>query len=159
MIEDLTHPAISGVPIRPKLHEFINIHQGLSSLQTLILELIGTLPMPIINVPQGVSSIKLRGFAQDCSVLLQHIRAPCIKAFAFIDLKRGFKRGFNLPDFLAAVSASRAKCKGATIKTTPILHQLSADQSASILVPFAATAVTNHTAGHDGVLPGHRYIL
>lgn len=104
MIEDFTHPAISSVPIRPMLHEFINVHQGVSSLQTFTLELIGfcPLPMPIINLPY-VSSIKLRGFAQDCSVLLQHIRASCIQIPA---LMCDLKRSFNLPNFLAAVSAS-----------------------------------------------------
>jgi hypothetical protein len=68
--------------------------------------------MPIINMPH-VSSIKLRGFAQDCSVLLQHIRASCIKALA---LMRDLKRGFNLPDFLAAVSASPVQIAKAQIQ-------------------------------------------
>jgi hypothetical protein len=106
MIEDLTHLAISGVPIRRMLHEFINIHQGLSSLQTLALELIGFYPLPMPINPPRVSSIKLREFAQDCSVLRQHIRAPCIKALA---LMYDFERDLNLPDLLTAVSASLAQ--------------------------------------------------
>ncbi|KAG2041047.1 hypothetical protein BDR03DRAFT_979530 [Suillus americanus] len=77
MLEDLTHLDIRSVAIWPTLRTFINVHQRLSSLKTLALEHIGlyAMPMPIINLPR-LSSIKLRGFVRDCSVLLRRIRAP-----------------------------------------------------------------------------------
>ncbi|KAG1887649.1 hypothetical protein F4604DRAFT_1916457 [Suillus subluteus] len=98
-----------SVAIWPTLRVFINVHQRLSSLQTLALELIGlyTMPMllPIINLPR-LSSIKLKRFVQDCSVVLQHIRAPCIKALAH---KCDSEKNVNLPDLHAAVSALLAQ--------------------------------------------------
>ncbi|KAG1849680.1 hypothetical protein DFJ58DRAFT_888799 [Suillus subalutaceus] len=98
-----------SVAIWPTLRVFINVHQRLSSLRTLALELIGlyTMPMllPIINLPR-LSSIKLRGLGRDCSVMLQHIRIPCIKALA---LTCDSEKNVNLPDLLAAVSALLAQ--------------------------------------------------
>ncbi|KAG0706934.1 hypothetical protein DFH29DRAFT_899173 [Suillus ampliporus] len=106
MIKDLTHLEMNT----RYDSRFLNILQGLLHLQTLGL-VIDYLPpiyaLPIITLP-CLNSLRLVDTASDCSRVLQHIRAPCVKALTLIFSSQTNTMA-DLPVLLAAVSTLHAQ--------------------------------------------------
>ncbi|OJA12138.1 hypothetical protein AZE42_05137 [Rhizopogon vesiculosus] len=109
IIKDLTHLDIGNTDM-PRLYKIIDVLQALLSLNSLALNIRASsvaVSFTIIILP-SLTSIMLDGTASDCSKLLQHVRAPSVKACTLVCTSRDKE---ELPVLLAAVSALFAQNK------------------------------------------------
>ncbi|OJA12145.1 hypothetical protein AZE42_05144 [Rhizopogon vesiculosus] len=109
IIKDLTHLDIGNTDM-PRLYKTIDVFQALLSMKSLALNTRASsaaVSFTIIILP-SLTSIMLDGTASDCSKLLQHVRAPSVKACTLVCTSRNKEK---LPVLLAAVSALFAQNK------------------------------------------------